>query len=134
MQLSPITGGSSVSLGSSRIRGSLGSVSSAELGSPSLESMSADSSPMHRSCPGDASKTGNEEAGSSREELDQEDEKESEKIKKSDEDVTAGNKEKRKDSGSVNLVLIFLKLQNQLTTLLIVQSRNGRAIALFPIW
>ena len=93
-----VIGGSSVSLGSSRIRGSLGSVSSAELGSPSLESMSAESSPMHRSVAGD--KTTEEAGSSSREELtlDEEAAKSKEK-RKSEDDLSSIAREKRKDSG-----------------------------------
>ncbi|XP_046651489.1 F-actin-uncapping protein LRRC16A-like isoform X2 [Daphnia pulicaria] len=95
------TGGSSVSLGSSRMRGSLGSVSSAELGSPSLESVSAESSPMHRSVAGD--KPSDETAGSSsREELTLDEDavklKEKEK-RKSEDDLSSVTREKRKDSG-----------------------------------
>lgn len=92
------TGGSSVSLGSSRIRGSLGSVSSAELGSPSLESMSAESSPMHRSAT--CEKHG-DEAGSSREELaiDEDKDKSKEKQKSEDDLVSAGKSDKRNGRG-----------------------------------
>ena len=94
------SGGSSVSLGSSRMRGSLGSVSSAELGSPSLESVSAESSPMHRSVAGD--KPSDETAGSSREELTLDEDavklKEKEK-RKSEDDLSSATREKRKDSG-----------------------------------
>lgn len=95
-------GGSSVSLGSSRMRGSLGSVSSAELGSPSLESMSADGSPMHRSAAGE--KTADEAGSSSREELTLDDdavrskEKDKEKEKRKSEDDLS-TKEKRKEPG-----------------------------------
>lgn len=93
----PQIGGSSVSLGSSRIRGSLGSVSSAELGSPSLDSISADSSPMHRSCAGE--KQG-DEGCSSREELEQDEENDRSKEKRnSEEDIALSRKDKRKDSG-----------------------------------
>ncbi|EFX77083.1 hypothetical protein DAPPUDRAFT_247995 [Daphnia pulex] len=53
----------SVSLGSSRMRGSLGSVSSADLGSPSLESVFAESRPTHRLMAG--YKPSDEAAGSS---------------------------------------------------------------------
>jgi len=96
-------GGSSVSLGSSRIRGSLGSVSSAELGSPSLDSMSAESSPMHRSAtcekPGD-------EAGSSREELNMDDDKDKSKEKQKSEDdlVSAGRSDKRNGYESIDSI------------------------------
>lgn len=93
MFVSILSGGSSVSLGSGRMRGSLGSVSSAELGSPSLESVSAESSPMHRSVAID--KTGDDPGSSSREELTL-DEK-----RKSEDDLAAASKEKRKDSGCV---------------------------------
>ena len=83
-----------MSLGSSRMRGSLGSVSSAELGSPSVETASAESSPMHRSVALDKT-VGGDEAGSStsREELTL-DEK-----RKSEDDLASASKEKRKDSG-----------------------------------
>lgn len=93
------TGGSSVSLGSSRMRGSLGSVSSAELGSPSLESVSAESSPMHRSVAGD--KPSDEAAGSSsREELTlDEDAVKLKEKRKSEDDLSSVTREKRKDSG-----------------------------------
>ncbi|XP_059352193.1 F-actin-uncapping protein LRRC16A-like isoform X2 [Daphnia carinata] len=92
------TGGSSVSLGSSRMRGSLGSVSSAELGSPSLESVSAESSPMHRSVAGD--KLGEEVGSSSREELTlDEDAVKLKEKRKSEDDLSSTTKEKRKDSG-----------------------------------
>ena len=90
------TGGSSMSLGSSRIRGSLGSVSSAELGSPSLESVSAESSPMHRSVAVDSKTVDEAAAGSSsREELTLDDKEKN----KSDDDLVSTSKEKRKDSG-----------------------------------
>jgi len=94
-------GGSSMSLGSSRIRGSLGSVSSAELGSPSLDSVSAESSPMHRSVAIDT-KTVDEIGGSSsREELTLDDDatKSSKEKNKSDDDLVSSGKDKRKDSG-----------------------------------
>lgn len=85
-------------MGSGRVRGSLGSVSSAELGSPSVDSISADSSPMHRPS---ATEKVNEETGSiSLEELVHDDDKESDKAKKCDDDVaTTTGKDKRKDSG-----------------------------------
>lgn len=80
------------------MRGSLGSVSSAELGSPSLESMSAESSPMHRSVAGD--KLGEEVGSSSREELTlDEDAVKSKEKRKSEDDLSSVTKEKRKDSG-----------------------------------
>ena len=93
-----------MSLGSSRMRGSLGSVSSAELGSPSLDSMSAESSPMHRST---TCEKPVDEPGSSREELEAIDDdkdrdrdadklKEQEKNKqKSEDDLVSASKEKR---------------------------------------
>ena len=74
-------------------------MSSAELGSPSVDSISADSSPMHR--PSTTEKV-NEETGSiSLEELAHDDDKESDKVKKSDEDIMTSStgKDKRKDSG-----------------------------------
>lgn len=80
------------------MRGSLGSVSSAELGSPSLESMSAESSPMHRSVAGD--KPGDEAGSSSREELTlDEDAVKSKEKRKSEDDLPSMAREKRKDSG-----------------------------------
>ena len=86
-----------MSLGSSRMRGSLGSVSSAELGSPSLESMSTESSPMHRSVAGD--KPGEEAGSSSREELTLDEDAAKSKEKRKSEDDLSMSKEKRKDSG-----------------------------------
>ena len=84
-----------MSLGSSRIRGSLGSVSSAELGSPSLESVSAESSPMHRSVAVDSKNIEEAACNSSREELTLDDKERN----KSDDDLVSSSKEKRKDSG-----------------------------------
>lgn len=108
------TGGSSASLGSSRMPGSLGSVSSAELGSPSLDSISADSSPMHHrsgATPAVASTsastpvvgaTVDESTNGSREDFDADEEK--------DVDKSVASKEKRKDSGSVFYPFVHLSL------------------------
>ena len=95
-----------MSLGSSRIRGSLGSVSSAELGSPSLESMSAESSPMHRSAT--CEKHG-DKAGSSREELaiDEDKDKSKEKQKSEDDLVSVGKSDKRNGYEHQQILLQF---------------------------